>query len=77
MHTQPVVTQHSPSNFSSNSHTNLRTLNDNSMIVVIDDQMMNLEATKFLLTSFGIKGKIELFTNTNLALDFIMAYTIE
>ena len=47
------------------------------MIVVIDDQMMNLEATRFLLTSFGIKGKIELFTNTNLALDFIMAYTIE
>lgn len=46
------------------------------MTVVIDDQMINLEATKFLLTSFGYKGKIELFMNSNQALDFIMAYTI-
>lgn len=47
------------------------------MIVIVDDQLVNLEATKFLLLDFGFKGNIRQFSNSVQALDFIMAYTIE
>ena len=46
------------------------------MIVILDDQVVNLEATKLLLADFGYKGQIKLFSNSCQAIDFIMSYTI-
>ena len=50
---------------------------EEKMIVILDDQLVNLEATKLLLIDFGCKAKIQLFTSSLAAIDFIMAYTIK
>ena len=47
------------------------------VVVILDDQMVNLEATKLLLVGFGFQGEIKLFNSSSAAIDFIMAFTIE
>ena len=55
-----------------------RMVNSSDMtIVVLDDQLVNLEATKLHLIEFGFKGQIKLFISSLAAINFIMTYTIE
>ena len=46
-------------------------------IVVLDDQLVNLEATKLHLMEFGFKGQIKLFISSLAAINFITSYTAE
>lgn len=52
-------------------------MNDTKMIVILDDQLVNLEATKLVLLDFGCKAQIQLFTSSLAAIDFIMHYTLQ
>lgn len=46
-------------------------------IVVLDDQLVNLEATRLLLIEFGFMGQIKLFISSFAAMNFILTYTME
>ena len=76
---QPILnlnTGASNSGFSNSTISKMISSSDMT-IVVLDDQLVNLEATKLLLIEFGFKGQIKLFISSLAAINFIMTYTLE